>query len=127
MTDKAPPTGEAERRRVLFGKAVESALDGRSQAWLGAEVARATGAASPISGSAVSQWISGKTEPAPDRVFAAEKILKLRPGTLSRLLGYLPASAKDVVTVEDALDADTALSPTARGILRASYRAAVGK
>lgn len=125
MADKAAPTDTAEGRRAMFGHAVESALDGRSQSWLGAEVARAVGAPSPISGSAVSQWIAGKTEPGPDRVFAAEQILDLKPGTLSRILGYLPTTAKDVASVEDAIDADPKLSPPARAMLRASYRAAV--
>lgn len=127
MAKKAAPGDRAEERRTVFGQAVETALDGRSQAWLGAEVARDLGMASPISGSAVSQWIAGKTEPDPQRVFAIERALHLKPGTLSRFLGYLPLDAHPVLSVEDAIDADPRLTPPLRDAIRAAYRAGRSK
>lgn len=114
-----------EQRRAAFGQALRLALDERSSAWLGAEIARLIGQESPVTASAVNQWLTGKTEPTPDKVFAAEKILGRPLGSLSRLLGYLPVEAKAPRSVLDAIDNDPKLSDRAREMLRASYRAAV--
>jgi transcriptional regulator with XRE-family HTH domain len=51
-------------------------------------------ALSGVTGSAVGQWEAGQTEPRPAVVFALEVELGLDPGTLSRILGYLPDGAK---------------------------------
>lgn len=107
-----------------FGAALELALDGRQLAWLGAEIARDLDLPAPITRSAVAQWVEGTTEPTRDKVFAAERVLGLKPGTLSRLLGYLPVEAKQAVSVLDAVDNDSRLSPDAKRILRAVYREA---
>ena len=77
----------AEARRKAFGAALakrrkELAL---SQTALG----RALGG---IGQSAVSQWERGDLQPRPEHVYALEKTLGLTPGTLSRMLGYLPPS-----------------------------------
>lgn len=77
----------AETRRKAFGAALakrrkELAL---SQTALG----RALGG---IGQSAVSQWERGDIQPRPEYVYAVEKTLGLTPGTLSRMLGYLPPS-----------------------------------
>lgn len=108
-----------------FGEALDRALNGRPRAWLGAEVARAVGKETPVTASAVAQWINGETEPARSYVFAAERVLELRPGTLSRCLGYLPLSAKPCNGVIDAIDADPKLTSKARDILRSAYRSAI--
>lgn len=108
-----------------FGTALDRALNGRPRAWLGAEVARAVGKETPITASAVTQWINGETEPARSYVFAAEEVLGLKPGTLSRLLGYLPVAAKPATSVLDAIDADSKLTSRSREMLRSAYRAAV--
>jgi transcriptional regulator with XRE-family HTH domain len=110
-----------------FGAALERALDGRHHGGFGADVARAMGAKNPFTPSAVSQWVNGTVEPARPKVFAMEKVLKLRPGSLSRLLGYLPVTARASVSVLEAIDADPSLSETQKGMLRAAYRAAVGR
>lgn len=112
---------DEERRR--FGQALAQALDGRTHGQLGAEVGRLLNA-NPVSPSAVSQWVSGKTEPERSKVFAAEKVLGLKPGTLSRIFGYLPANAKAQASVVDAIDADVTLAPRMKEVLRAAYRAA---
>lgn len=109
-----------------FGQALDRALNGRQRAWLGAEVARLCGKETPITASAVAQWINGDTEPARQYVFAAEEVLSLKPGTLSRILGYLPVAAKPAVSVLDAIDADPSLSEKMRDVLRAAYRSAIG-
>jgi hypothetical protein len=113
-------------RLAAFGKALDTALGtSRSRGWLGAEVARDLGEDTPITASAVTQWINGDTEPKPpERVFAIERVVGVRPGTLSRLLGYLPLDAKPVRSVIEAIDADTNLSEPMRAVLREAYRAA---
>ena len=117
---------ETSVQKKAFGEALDRALmaAGRTRAWLGAEVARICGKASPISQSAVSQWVAGNTDPDRLYVFAAEQALDLKPGSLSQLLGYLPVSARSVRTVPEAIDGDPALTPMARQMLRAAYREA---
>jgi transcriptional regulator with XRE-family HTH domain len=63
--------------------------------------------------SAVSAWITGKSEPAADTVFACEVATGVGPGALSRHLGYLPLDAagapprvEDFVANSDELDDD---------------------
>lgn len=105
-----------------FGEALDRALGDRPHAWLGKEVADRIGRPTPITGSAVGQWISGKTEPTgPETVFAIEAAVGVKPGTLSRLLGYLPTTAKDMTSVADAIAVDTRLDDDARSLLRVVY------
>lgn len=47
-------------------------------------------------------------------VFMIEEALRVKPGTLSAILGYIPARARPVTTVPDAIDADDGLTPTQR-------------
>ena len=54
-----------------------------------------------IGQSAISQWECGGVQPQREHVFAAEKALRLTPGTLSRLLGYLPPSASARAAPDD--------------------------
>lgn len=72
-----------------FGKAMSKARQDRdlSQAALGAMV--------KSNQSTVSSWERGESEPPPDFVFAIETACKVPPGSLSRLLGYMPI-IKDV-------------------------------
>lgn len=70
---------------------------------------------------AIRKWISGKGEPKPLTTFVVEEILAVAPGELSRHLGYIPAGA--TVSVAAALEADTALTPEARRLILATYRA----
>lgn len=87
-SDSVRAGGDLDARSKAFGAALtrrrrELAL---SQTALG----RALGG---IGQSAISQWECGGTQPQREHVFAAEEVLGLTPGTLSRLLGYLPPSA----------------------------------
>lgn len=79
---------DLEARRKSFGSALAKRrkdLD-LSQTALGE-------ALGGIGQSAISQWESGETQPRTEHVYGAEKVLGLTPGTLSRILGYLPPSA----------------------------------
>ena len=107
---------------VLFGQALDRALNNRPRAWLGAEIARLCGKETPITASAVNQWVAGTSEPDRRYVFAAEQVLALKPGTLSRILGYLPLDAKPALSVLDAIEAAAELSERARRTLRSAYR-----
>ncbi len=66
--------------------------------------------------SAVTQWETGKTTPARDRVFAIEHALGLRQGTLAQFLGFGPARGTPVIL------ADEKLTPNQRQLLIALYR-----
>lgn len=74
-----------EERRKAFGAALAKRRKqlALSQTALGE-------ALGGVGQSAVSLWECGETQPRPQMVYAAEKALGLTPGTLSRLLGYLP-------------------------------------
>jgi len=56
---------------------------------------RALGKALGVTGQAVDQWLTKAKPPAPDRVFAIERVLGLEAGCTSRLLGYRAATARD--------------------------------
>lgn len=75
-----------------------------------------------VSQAAVSGWVTGKSEPTRAKVFATEKALKLKPGSLSSILGYLPKDAKPIRTVEEAIEFDAGLSSAAKELLRGAYR-----
>jgi hypothetical protein len=112
-------------QRHAFGQAVKRRLVDldRSRAWLGAEVARLEvgEGARPYTASAVTMWVNGDTEPTRPKVWAIEAALGAKPGSLSRLLGYLPVEARPVSTVVAAIEADPALGDEARRVLLAVY------
>jgi hypothetical protein len=117
-----------EGREHPAAKAIENALRdaSRSQSWLGGAVAVEEGNADkPYSQAAVSGWLDNITNQPPARIFAIERALGRKPGTLSRLLGYLPADARNVTTVVDAIDADPLLDDRARFTLRTMYQAEI--
>jgi len=71
----------------------------------------------------VSLWANGRQRPWPDELFAVERVLRLPPGHLSKLDGYVPAANRPVRSVVEAINHDTALSPELRQALIAAYRA----
>jgi transcriptional regulator with XRE-family HTH domain len=85
-------------------------------------LARAVG----VSAGAVWQWErdQGGTLPRPDATIRLEQALKLEPGHLSRLLGYLPATTEPALTtgVVEAAKADPRLGQSERDLLIAVYR-----
>lgn len=100
--------GEAE-----FGRAIEELIRER---WpTNTEAGDALG----VTSQSVANWIAGKP-PKPERVFELERALDCVPGTLSRLLRYLPLDAGppvSVVTTEDAIRQDKRLAPRDRRVL----------
>lgn len=72
----------------------------------------------------VGQVRNGVVEPPRSLVFELEGVLGQPPGTLSRLLGYLPALT-EVVGTEAAIMRDPLLSSDQRARLIDAYRAAV--
>lgn len=75
-----------------------------------------------VSRAALQQWLAGTHEAKRAKVFLLEEILDLRPGSLSKHLGYLPLDARPVVTVEDAIANDTRLTKRDRQLLIDLYR-----
>lgn len=63
----------------------------------------------------------GLRVPNPWALFALELHLGVAPGELSRHLGYLPVAAPPSVVA--AIEADKSLTPSARAMLVATYRA----
>jgi transcriptional regulator with XRE-family HTH domain len=107
----------AEQRR-RFGQALQRAREecGLSQRGL----ADALG----VSQASVSQWLLGQTAPRPERVAALERVLRMEPSSLARLLGQVPYDdrAAPSVSVTEAAEADPRLGTRERRILAAVYR-----
>ncbi len=89
------------------------------------EVARATGGA--VSQGTISGWLRGGATPQPDSVFAIERALGLRPGDLSRHLGYVPVGSDPAPDVLSAIDADTSIGEDAKAGLRLLYLVSQGE
>lgn len=111
-----------------FRSALRRAIDedGRSQPEVARAVSIEEGRPSPWSSSMISDWIVGRSEPAPPTVCALERALDLPIGSLTLHLGYLPPYARgEVRTVEEAIQADPELTKEHREILLAAYAASV--
>ncbi len=109
----------SEGEAVAFGDALRRLRDSRgaSQEWLADQLG--------VTRALVGQWENG-VEPPWRQVFAIEECFGLRPGMLSRIIGYLPLKAKAVKSTQEAIEADPTLSDQGRRILRAAYQAARG-
>jgi transcriptional regulator with XRE-family HTH domain len=107
-----------QQQKTAFRRALRRAREaaGESQSGLSQQLG--------LSRSAVWQWENGETVPTPDNVATVEQALRLQPGSLSRLLGYLPAGAVDreTISVIEALEADPRLGERERELLAAMYR-----
>jgi transcriptional regulator with XRE-family HTH domain len=107
-----------EQQKAVFRRALRRAREaaGQSQSAL----ARNLG----LSRSAVWQWEGGRAIPDEAHVAALERELQLQPGSLSRLLGYLPTSAveREMMSVIEALEADPKLGERERDLLATMYR-----
>lgn len=118
MTDDDTP----EARRAAFAKALSTLMAARgvTQSELAAKI-------NVSAQSSVSAWKLGQAEPERETVFAIERALGVRPGHLSRHLGYLPVTASKVKisTTEEAILADPALDDNAKQIVLSTYRAII--
>jgi transcriptional regulator with XRE-family HTH domain len=108
----------AEQRR-RFGQALQRAREecGLSQQ----QLAQALG----VSQASVSQWLLGQTSPRPDRVGELERVVRVELDTLARLLGLTlmdGKTARGLVSVMEAAEADPRLGNRERQILGAVYR-----
>jgi transcriptional regulator with XRE-family HTH domain len=85
----------------------------------------ALGAAAGVSKSAAAQWENGRSLPIPAKVPDLERALELEPGSLSRLLGYLPIASGDAKTSLDVIEAirrDVRLGEHGQELLITMYR-----
>jgi transcriptional regulator with XRE-family HTH domain len=106
-------------QRGRFGQALQRAREecGLSQRGL----ADALG----VSQASVSQWLLGQTAPRPERTAVLERVLRMEPNSLARLLGQVSdndPAAPTAVSVTEAADADPRLGSRERRILAAVYR-----
>jgi transcriptional regulator with XRE-family HTH domain len=86
---------------------------------------RDLGDALDVSQGSVSQWLTGKAAPKPERLAELERVLRLPPDTLARHLGYVPSDQSErtpVMTVVEAAEADPRLGEREQRILAAVYR-----
>jgi hypothetical protein len=102
--------------RAAIAKALEAS--GMSQRELGAHVAHHEPAAETYTQQTVAGWLAGRAYLNPRRVFAIERALSLRPGTLSKIEGYAPVNTDVVITPEEAIDADPDISTEQAAMLR---------
>lgn len=114
--------GASRQDLVAFGRALAAELHRMARSEFAHRVAEVSGES--VSEAAVSLWLLGRSEPSRQKVFAMEQVLEVRPGTLSRLLGYLPVGARTLATADEAIRADPNLSRTAKRVLLAAYREA---
>lgn len=105
--------GQAALRRAIRDALAER---GMTQRELGAEVGHIE-KADPFPQQSVAEWLSGRVTIGPARVFAIERALKMQPGQLSRLEGYVPVDATPMLTPEEAIDLDPDINPMFRRLL----------
>jgi len=106
-----------------FGDALRRRLDelDQTQEWLGVEVARIEGRSGPVAQTTVSNWVNGRAAPKPATAVTIEKALGVRPGSLTRLLGYVAADVRFRSGVPEAIRADPYLNDLGRRVLLATY------
>jgi transcriptional regulator with XRE-family HTH domain len=107
-----------DEQREAFKQAIAHAR--RGHGWSQRKLAEKLG----VSHSTVAFWEQGKTLPTPVNVVDLERVLELEPGTLARLLGYMPLDTmqREMRTVLDAIMADPDLGQRERDLLLAMYR-----
>lgn len=115
-----------DEQRAAFGGALQDVLDrlGMSQTALAAEVGRALGRG-PVSQPWISEIRRGAKEPSVEVAFAIEEVVGVKPGQLTRHLGYVPAGARASASVVDAIEGDVRLDDRGRRSLLAAYGALV--
>lgn len=120
-TSKGVDLPDAEQRQKTFGRQLAAARSsaGVTQEDLAARL--------EVKQSTVSGWENGVNPPDEiETTFEIERILKVKPGVLSRHLGYLPVEAVQVAcSFEEAIADDPYLDEADRTTLRNVYEMAV--
>ena len=118
MEPQTPEEARKERAREQFGRAVKARRDmlGLTQN----DVANELGVVQTM----VSHYENGAHVPEPDGVFGIEKLLKAKPGELSRLFGYVPADVRSLppTSALEAILSDPALGPREKEGMAALYQ-----
>lgn len=104
-----------------FGRALAATLEAKGLT-SGALLGLTSGKTTEGSRSTVMSWLRGRVEPSRPKVVAIEQVLGLKPGTLSRHLGWLPLNAGQVPGVETSILADPDLTATQKNILLAALQ-----
>ena len=115
-----------ETNQAALLEAITDALtqSGMTQGEFGAAVARHEGPDVPAyRQQTVAGWLTAKAYLAPARIFAMEKALALRPGTLSQLEGYVPNELTHAGAVTKALVADPDLTDSQVTLLEGAVEA----
>ncbi len=110
----------SRKQRKAFGEALRVALAEREVRQV--DLAKAI----RTTQSSVSAWVTGAAEPAARTVFMIERVLDLPPGSLSRILGYLPVDVEGPsshLSLEQFVARTSELEPRAKRVLLATYRA----
>jgi transcriptional regulator with XRE-family HTH domain len=83
------------------------------------DIAKAAG----VSPSSVAGWENGESAPREHTAARLEQILHLEEGTLSRILGFIPATVKQdaINSVSELIDTDPRLGPRERRLLHSMY------
>jgi transcriptional regulator with XRE-family HTH domain len=80
---------------------------------------------------ALTAWENARALPdMPETIWKLEEVLQMRPGALSRLLGYLPVTTEttsEKPTFEEAVTSDPLLSPDDRDMLLEIYKIMISK
>jgi transcriptional regulator with XRE-family HTH domain len=110
------PMNSRRDQREAFRQALRRARDasGLSQRVVGEAVGR--------TGSAVWQWEEGRGAPDHTTIANLEAVLELEPGSLAKLLGYVPTGSVGPVSLVEALNADPRLDDSGRELLTSVYR-----
>ena len=105
-------------QREAFRRALQRAR--REHGWSQRKLSDALG----LSHSTVSYWERGAGVPEPANVIELERVLELESGTLARLLGYMPVATmrNEMISVLDAIMADSELDVRQRELLATMYR-----
>lgn len=122
LSDELERGGPGSERAEAFGRALRETLAAKGVSQI--ELGELLGVGQPT----IANWLSGIREPRHEYVFAVEKALSVRPGQLSRFLGYLPPEAvRTVVDTLRAIDDDPRLAQEAKEQLKGIVESLRGK
>lgn len=118
MTPRRPPTPQELLGLKIRGLMIDADVTQRD---LAAEIGIAV-RGKPYVESQASAWLNGGREMSKEQIMAAERILGVRPGTLTQELGYVPTSTETVASVEVSIMRDPDLGPKDKEALLTQYR-----